>query len=306
MSHFVALVLTKTGTEEEIKELLEPYNENTRVEEYEKPCWCIGREAQNEASAHAAQVHGSYGDLRETFNRNELVRELNSESASLHDAAYGNSPDVSPEERKAARKKVQDIDSQIDALWKDHTQPHRDCEAATLAAHPKKESPDPDCDECNGTGVEKSTYNPKSKWDWWVVGGRWTGFLSGTDPEDRPENFEDCFLCNGTGKRDDELGREQRLKDPDYTCNGCKGKGKSLKWPTHWVKEGTHMRAGLVPEDKIPYAVVTPDGEWHQRGEMGWFGTSSNEQPRDLWETTVRNLLQANNDSVAVVVDLHI
>lgn len=29
----------------------------------------------------------------------------------------------------------------------------------------------------DGKWIEYSTYNPDSKWDWWKVGGRWSGFL---------------------------------------------------------------------------------------------------------------------------------
>lgn len=105
MSHFVALVLTKTGTEEEVSELLAPYDENTRVEEYEKKCWCVGGDARNEASDMADAVCGDYNTLRNTFNENEIVQELRSRSVSLYDVAYGG-PEVSPEDRKAARKEV--------------------------------------------------------------------------------------------------------------------------------------------------------------------------------------------------------
>lgn len=35
---------------------------------------------------------------------------------------------------------------------------------------------DPACQEgCNGTGVVTSTYNPDGRWDWYRIGGRWSG-----------------------------------------------------------------------------------------------------------------------------------
>jgi len=40
-----------------------------------------------------------------------------------------------------------------------------------------------------------------AEWDGFEVGGRFTGLLDGYDPEQDPENFESCELCNGTGKR---------------------------------------------------------------------------------------------------------
>lgn len=34
----------------------------------------------------------------------------------------------------------------------------------------------------DGVWKRVTTYNPRSKWDWWVVGGRWTGFLKLREP----------------------------------------------------------------------------------------------------------------------------
>lgn len=69
--------------------------------------------------------------------------------------------------------------------------------------------------------------NPVGFWDWWVIGGRWSGLLSGYDPYSDPTCLEECFICRGTGRRDDALGQEARSRNPEYTCNGCDGKGKS-------------------------------------------------------------------------------
>jgi len=88
--------------------------------------------------------------------------------------------------------------------------------------------------------------NPNAKWDWWTVGGRWTGMLSPVyDPEGDPSNTEVCILCGGTGLRNDALGRKARAEDPAYTCNGCGGKKISTKWPTQWKKfDGDQIRRG--------------------------------------------------------------
>jgi len=80
--------------------------------------------------------------------------------------------------------------------------------------------------------------------DWYVIGGRWTGVLDKYDPEEDERNYETCLICGGTGLRNDDLGKEHRSKDPDYKCNGCAtynnetkqyeygkfGKGRRLKW----------------------------------------------------------------------------
>ena len=58
------------------------------------------------------------------------------------------------------------------------------------------------------------------------------------------------------------------------------------------------------------YAVVTPAGEWHAVGEMGWFGFSS-ESPavRRKWEQEYRKRFlepAQENDWYMVIVDCHI
>lgn len=58
-------------------------------------------------------------------------------------------------------------------------------------------------------------------WDWYVVGGRWTGLLDGYEPSNDPRNYSICSICGGTGYRNDALGKQVRLEDPNYTCNGC-------------------------------------------------------------------------------------
>jgi hypothetical protein len=170
------------------------------------------------------------------------------------------------------------------------------------------ESADTDCKECQGTGTRITTHNPSSKWDWWQIGGRWTGALvPDYNPEEDPENIETCNLCHGTGKRDDKLGQQFRKENPNFTCNGCAGKGERLKWPSLWRKfEGDIMPVSQVPKDFVPFALVEPNGLWHEKGKMGWFGMVTNRKDDDKWEAIVRDLLTKHNDCIAVVVDCHI
>lgn len=88
-----------------------------------------------------------------------------------------------------------------------------------------------------------------SRWDWWSIGGRYSGRFApvGYSPTADPANYEQCHLCNGTGMRNDPLGREARQRDPAYTCNGCGNspwKGRALKFESHWVDIGNTIRRG--------------------------------------------------------------
>jgi hypothetical protein len=40
-------------------------------------------------------------------------------------------------------------------------------------------------------------------WDWFVVGGRWTGVHDGYEPSDDIRNYSICKFCGGTGTRND-------------------------------------------------------------------------------------------------------
>ncbi len=87
-----------------------------------------------------------------------------------------------------------------------------------------------------GPDGEAHWHNPDGLWDWFQIGGRWTGVLSGYRPADDPELMRTCRWCAGTGRRDDEVGRERRAADPAFTCNGCDGRGEMPAWPTEWPR----------------------------------------------------------------------
>lgn len=101
-----------------------------------------------------------------------------------------------------------------------------------------------------------STYNPESKWDWYEMGGRWSGFL--------------------------------KLKIGDVTNQAH---FSEIDW------EST----------KLPYCFITNEGEWNERGEMGWFGVSTNEVDKDVWEQQFKQFLSEQDpDEIVTVIDFHI
>ena len=95
-----------------------------------------------------------------------------------------------------------------------------------------------------------STCNPKSKWDWYQIGGRWSNTIPGDE-----------------------------------------------------------VKMSEIPIEKIetPYAFITPNGEWVERGEMGWFGIGSNEMNEDEWDAKFREYLKTlDKDIILTLVDCHI
>ena len=56
----------------------------------------------------------------------------------------------------------------------------------------------------------------------------------------------------------------------------------------------------------ITFAIVK-DGEWFERGEMGWWGVVTNESDRSEWCAKYNELLNGlSDDTLLTLVDCHI
>lgn len=309
MSHFVITVLLPKDTEnidETTAKLLAPYDENMEVELYDTVCYCIDSQKRNWVQDQLADHFGfNFGELRDVFNRWR-------DEGKFPQRGEFNEETGDSENEEAVTK-----------AWQAHIKPWNDKEKELQAIVETMEwNGQADCDECTGAGKHPSTYNPLSKWDCWVKGGRWNGFfLTDYDPKNNPNNFETCTICGGTGERHNHIG--------DGKCNSCDGKGTRLKW-SDWEDEG----GNVVPVPAVldlmanakkksnrpiniivnasseneftPFAMITPDGKWHERGDMGWFGMVSNEKDRNAWSQTCKELYEKYADHIAVVCDLHI
>lgn len=229
--------------------------------------------------------------------------------------------------------------------------------------------------------------NPNKKWDWWSVGGRFTGLFSPDyDPAQDSANKEICFLCHGTGKRLDMVA--------ENSCSGCQGTGVREKWPTRWKPhDGDQITAAqlrenlealrlqaeqeaaqlydkarpLIDDDFISWATmrerhsenvdtartayhaqaavqrfrqadeltwqspedfliprddeflqqarlragrtfaVVKDGQWFEKGSMGWFGMVADEKPAEDWAAQYWAIVDSlTPETIVTVVDCHI
>ena len=132
-----------------------------------------------------------------------------------------------------------------------------------------------------------STYNPKSKWDWYTVGGRWNNCILTYDG--RQVNW--CML--------NEMNFEP-FKDEDY----CKRKKRDF-----WGKLYRPLKKSVkwhLCADSTPFCLVI-DGQWIEKGEMGWWGITTNEKPQEDWDAQVAKILsELPGDSEVTAVDFHI
>jgi len=132
-------------------------------------------------------------------------------------------------------------------------------------------------------------------WDWFQIGGRWTGLFDGYDPDTDPKNIKTCDLCGGTGRR-----RDMSVANG---CNGCQGKGRAAVWSTDRAPhEGDVLTtaealASLTP-DRIPHAIAA---KGKSSVSESWNGKTFVANPEH--EATVRMMLA--QPGRCVVVDCH-
>lgn len=170
-------------------------------------------------------------------------------------------------------------------------------------------------DQLNGDVDLLSTYNPKSKWDWYEIGGRWKGLLilknekkglRGTpgSTTEMTEGYDGAFVSDVDFAA---MKRRDTANLPRYE--------DAMK--NSFIKEA-YMRERFPTEKEYikcettfsTYAVITPDGKWLAQGKMGWWGLSSDtaEEGR-AWQLGYHDRFikpAIENNWYMVIVDCHI
>ena len=209
------------------------------------------------------------------------------------------------------------------------------------------------------------SYNPDSKWDWYQLGGRWTGFF-----KMKPE-VEATGTVGRPGIMTDpaEDGRADQAYKEDIDFEGMRmqAKGKAMEQydrmlaategldlPMSWehcrdtyepievAREVYHkqpfikaireadLESGWLGPDATNYYflgqedgrekfinravlnslltfAVLKDGEWFERGRMGWWGMVGDEQDDEEWSQQFYDLLNnLSDDTLLSVYDVHI
>lgn len=283
MSHFLLGVLTRTGSEEEVERLLAPFQENN---------------------------NGDCPDEYLAFNdtEDENRREYESGGTSYVVTADG--------QRRLPWDEAFRVPGPIGIGHGTHADPPGSSRLhipyrETFATFENYMADW--CGQVRDRRMGKYGYweNPNAKWDWWSIGGRWTGYLTGHEPQKDKRNWERCWLCRGTGTRPDmnmsscSDGNEM-FPVIGSGCNGCAGTGWKLKFPSDWLAVGNHAPVAALRKDFSPHALLTPDGAWTEKGEMIWFGIVVNEKPEADWASQVRQVLDKHSDCILVAVDCHI
>jgi len=155
-------------------------------------------------------------------------------------------------------------------------------------------------------------HNPDAKWDWYTLDGKEYMYdLLPAESErlkDRVEPWPDHFLKSQVDwfrqdedqLSDDDLRKrwERLIEDGELIWSG-------KYFLERYGNVEQYIREMRRP--KMPYAFITPDGEWHAPGTMGWFAISdetaeSMDAYAKEWEDFIRNA----PDCYVSIVDCHI
>lgn len=330
MSHFAVMVISTKGKDDHVKQL-KPYDENKRVKKYDK-----GAVSQEEIDS--------------------FVKFYTSET----------SPDYKAPKDESGKEPTRDMSEYKSLTLKQlYAKFGEDWNGKSW-----------EFIDVNGVPVphEFSTYNPKSKWDWYEVGGRWAGTLrvkegvAAEEPHfswgwDENEKQE----VRNAGKTDSALkgdidwegmmaeGRENaektwgiaafhcgtdergHIKQPQISWEDLvkRANAKEIEWDDarslyNAQPEVTAFRKAEIggifgnisdldctqeeygrrgANSAVATYAVLLDGEWISKGEMGWFGmsTESDKEAREWTDDFYKNFIEPLPDTALItIVDCHI
>jgi hypothetical protein len=212
-----------------------------------------------------------------------------------------------------------------------------------------------------GRDEEKGRYgswtNPNAKWDWYQLGGRWTGYFKLKDGAagdtgspglltraaeaghadsalkkdidfdgmraaaaakalETYSRYEDILSKHGAAPDFAEF-REgfDTIEDARVAYNNLESiqalrEAELMPWMSG-IKEtygmGRDAFVGQAQDSRISTYALLMNGNWYERGSMGWFGMASDEKDKDTWNKEFAKLLDSlPDDTLLTVVDCHI
>lgn len=170
---------------------------------------------------------------------------------------------------------------------------------------------DEDYDVDEETGECGYWENPNKKWDWWQIGGRYSNwFKTKAGQAVNYSQIGDLDLS-----LDQELYQkalrfwEVVVENSPLRPDEDKDDFYSFYTPIYYVNQyGTKEEYAKAQAGITPWAFVTSDGVWHEKGSMGWFGLSDATKDSRIafCEAFYKALQDAAPTDYVVLVDCHI
>jgi hypothetical protein len=291
MSHFIVAVFTKEG--QTVEELLAPYQENNMGD--------------------CPKEYLEFYDVEEEY-RNKYENE--------------------------GIEKVKLPDGRLLSSWESGAREYENLEKVKVPFKETYETFEQFMEEWAGYKKDEETgkygywENPNAKWDWWVVGGRWSGLLKLKDEattgqmgdrrwtninENIPKGRVDSAKVRDIDFSIDMDEYNRNLRFWELVVEGDTPRNveeeEIVKWSFYYNPEYYLNRYDSKEEyarlcsEFDAYAVITPDGKWHSKGEMGWWGISSeSHEEAKKWNKSFKEAFIDNADPewTLTIVDCHI
>lgn len=149
-----------------------------------------------------------------------------------------------------------------------------------------------------------SYYNPQSKWDWYEIGGRWDNLLITKNGACNSARIKD--ILNRYNK---EKYKEAEEFWDSYVVRGESQEGFVYNRDYYLTYYGTKKNYATCMATLSTYAVIDEYGDWHGKGEMGWFGMSNQTETAESdWAKWFNETLDElkDEDYWLTIVDCHI
>ncbi len=158
-------------------------------------------------------------------------------------------------------------DSQMgscDLSNRDMQKAHVRLRRSLIEAHPKKDLPMADCRDCQGIGLMPTTWNdnPAARFDSWMIDAHVCGVERGDQ-----EAVASTMAPTELGARPLSTWIEDRSKWLTKEVRG--GVATDQEQMVQSQTDANALKVSHLPSFYFPYAIVTPDGVWHESPEVG-------------------------------------
>lgn len=180
-------------------------------------------------------------------------------------------------------------------------------------------------------GAIRTRYNPKSKWDWWTIGGRWESqyrdkqgmkvseFLEElvakknalVDPVEvqRAAIAQEAFDATEAGRWSSATPEQVKAREDAWEALLACPAFVPWSFPYNLI---VPRQVPKVTEDEAEYdadgnEVLMTSHEWVEKGSMGWWGMHTDSFGDSEWiEVLISELSLVDPDDKLVYIDFHI